>query len=177
MPTRANSPRTKRNSSSARASRMRLTILRCASRGWPVFRRRQLHQDVLRASRGHGAAEFHLHHFRVFEPEAEALRQVAREVIAADPDRRCQVHGVAVVDHQFGGLRADIDHRDAFAPILRQHRRIAGGQRLEDRLLHREVRLIDRADERLCSCTEHVTRWTLISRRDASILRGSRWPG
>ena len=79
------------------------------------------------------AAEFQLHQFGIFEAEAEALRQIAREMIAADAHGGGQVHGVAVVHHQFGGLRADIDHRDAFAPLLRQHGGVAGGQRLEDR--------------------------------------------
>ena len=45
------------------------------------------------------------------------------------------MQGVAVVHHQFGGLRADVDHRDALAPLLRQHRGVAGGQRLRRRSL------------------------------------------
>ena len=83
----------------------------------------------------------------VFEAQAEALGQVARKVVAANPHGGSQVDGIAVVHHQLGGLRADIHHRDAFAALLRQHRRIARGQRFEDRLLHHQVRLVHRAHQ------------------------------
>ena len=88
-----------------------------------------------------------LDQFGVLEAEAQALGEIAREVIAADADGGGEVHGVAVVDHQFGGLRADIDHGDALAAILRQDGGVAGGQRFVDRLLHREVRGVDGADD------------------------------
>jgi hypothetical protein len=42
---------------------------------------------------------------------------------------------------------ARVHHRDPFAPILREHGRIGGGQGFEDGLFHGEVRFVDGADD------------------------------
>ena len=60
-----------------------------------------------------------------------------------------QVQRVAVVDHQVGGLRADVHHGDAFAALFRQHGGVAGGQRLEDGLLDGEMGLVHGAHQRV----------------------------
>ena len=52
---------------------------------------------------------FQLDQFGIFEADAEALRQVAREMIAADSDGGSQANGIAVIDHQLGRLRANVD--------------------------------------------------------------------
>ncbi len=57
------------------------------------------------------------------------------------------MHGVAVVHHQLGGLRADVHHRNTLAAVLRQHGGVTGGERFVDRLLHRKVGGIHRADD------------------------------
>src|SRR5215472_10316431 len=115
----------------------------------PVFERGQLDEDVVRAVGGQRAAELHLDHLRFFKAQAEALGQVAGEMIAAHAHRRSQVHGVAVIDDQFGGFGPDVHHRDPLAPVLGKHRRVARGERFEDRFLHGEMRFVDRTDDRV----------------------------
>src|SRR5258708_22435919 len=112
-----------------------------------IFRGGQVHQNILRVALGEGAAEFDFDQFGVLEAETQALREIARKVIAADADGGGEVHGVAVVDHELGGLRADIDHGDALAAILGQDGGVARSQRFVDRLLHGEVSGVDGADD------------------------------
>ncbi len=57
------------------------------------------------------------------------------------------MHGIAIIDHQLGGLRTDIHHRNSFAPVLRQNRGVTRGERLVHRFLHREMRRVDGADD------------------------------
>src|ERR1035437_2073390 len=112
-----------------------------------IFRGGQFHQDLLGGAFGQRAAEFHFDQLGVLEAEAETLGEIAREVVAGDAAGGGEVHGVAIVDHQFGGFRADIDHGDALAAVLGQDGGVAGAERFEDRLLHREVVGVDGADE------------------------------
>ena len=64
-----------------------------------------------------GAAELLLHHLGVLEADAQRMHHVAGEMVAADPQGGGQLQRVAVIHHQFGGLRPDIHHRDPFAPL------------------------------------------------------------
>src|ERR1035438_6929605 len=112
-----------------------------------ILRGGQFHQDILVRAFGERAAEFHFDQFGVLEAEAETLGEIAREVVAGDAAGGGEVHGVAVVDHQLGGLGADIDHSDALAAVLGQDGGVAGGEPFEDRLVHREVGGVDGADE------------------------------
>src|SRR5450756_2216856 len=107
----------------------------------------QFHQNIVGGSLGDRAAEFHFDQFGVLEAEAQSLGEIAGEVIAADADGGGEMQSIAVVDHEFGGFRADIDHRDALAAVLGQDGGIAGGERFVDRLLDREVGGVDGADD------------------------------
>src|SRR5665811_1585801 len=68
-------------------------------------------------------------------------------MVAANADGGGQMHSVPVVDHEFGGLGADIDHGDAFAAVLRQNGGVARGEGLENRLLHGQVGRVDGAND------------------------------
>ena len=70
-------------------------------------------------------------------------------MVAANQHCRGQVHGVAVIYHQLGRFGSNVHHGDALAPVLRQHGRIGRGQRLEDGLVHHQVGLVHRADQRV----------------------------
>src|ERR1035437_2061335 len=112
-----------------------------------IFGGGQFHQDILGVALGERAAEFHFDQFGVLEAEAQALGEIAGEVIAADADGGGEVHGVAVEDHEFGGFRTDIDQGLCLSAVLGQDSGIAGGQRFVDRLLTREVGGVDGADD------------------------------
>ncbi len=148
MPTRVSSARTNWNSSvSARFQHLvdklprRVAVL-------AIFGRGQLHQDVPGASFGSRAAIFQLHQLGVFEADAKGLRQIAREVIAANAHAGGELHRVAIVNDHLGGFSADIDHRYAFPAILRKRHGIAGGEGFENRFLNGKMRLIHRANQR-----------------------------
>ncbi len=77
----------------------------------------------------------------------ECERHVAREVVAADRQARSQLHAFVVVDNEIGRLRADVHQRRALVPVLRQNRSVVRGQRLENRIFDRDVRLVHRAHQ------------------------------
>ncbi len=94
------------------------------------FDKRQLHRAVPGGSLRNRAAELMLHNRRRFERDAKSMRQVARKMIAADPQRSGQLRRFAVVTDHLRRMRADVDQRHAFTPVLRQHGSVAAGDRL-----------------------------------------------
>ena len=75
------------------------------------------------------------------------MGEVAREVIAADAQRRGELRRVAVVADELGGLGPQVDQDHAFAALFGEHGRVAGGDGFVDGFIHREVGAIDGADE------------------------------
>src|ERR1022692_32546 len=107
----------------------------------------QIHQHVFGAGLRERRAVFQFDQFGVFEAEAEALSEVARKMVTANADGGRQVQGVAVVNHQLGGLGADIDDGDAFAALIGQHGGVACAEGFEDGFFHGQVRLVHGAHQ------------------------------
>jgi len=145
---RSSSRCTKSNSSTARASRIRLSSRRDVSRhGRPAGG--QFDEAVGGAEVCQGASVLPLDPGGVVLADVESLRHVAGEMVAADRQADGRQQGIAVVHRDVGGVRPDVGHHVAIAAVFGPQRGVGCGQRLEYGLFHHQVGLVGGADQRL----------------------------